>query len=45
MFCNLAKRMLGIDLLVEVNHLTPECSVFGESNALLRMNGDRTHLE
>ncbi len=45
MFCNLLKRMLRINFLVEVDHLTPECSVFGESNALGLVNFYRTHLE
>ena len=36
--------MGGIDFLVKINHLTPECSILGETNALLRMNLNGSHL-
>jgi len=44
MFCDLVKRMLGIDFFVEVNHLTPECSILGETNTLCGMYQNRAHL-
>ena len=44
MFSDLFKRMGGIDFLVKINHHTPEFSMFGESNAFLRVNLNGSHL-
>jgi len=44
MFGDLFERMSGIFFLVKINHPTPECSKQSETNALLRMNLNGSHL-
>ena len=35
--------MGGIDFLIKINHYAPKFSMFGETNAFLRMNLNGTH--